>query len=172
MNPLDPCWRSLLAGAVLAAAISFAVGVTAQPGSGQGIELVFKVDDRVVTLGDDVRLALIGEADKIVRDCAYDAGDRDERVWRQALAEPSSIRLIYAAPVRLRRLRRREVLASEAVFSLKDPKFIGSPVLRHGGRTTLVFMCDGPDMIRLMCIPGLGAQFPPGYRKHCRVPRR
>lgn len=77
-----------------------------------------------------------------------------------------------AAPVRLRRLR-RQVLASEAVFSLgDDPKFIGSPVLRHAGRTTLVFMCDGTDMIRLMCLPGLKAHFPPGYRKHCRVLRR
>ncbi len=163
--------RSLLAGAVLAAAISVAISVTAQPGSGQGIELVFKVDDRLVSLGDDLRLALIGQADKIVRDCAYDAGDREERVWRQAVAEPSSIRLIYAAPVRLRRLR-REVLASEAVFSLRDPNFIGSPVLHHGGRTTLVFKCDGTDMIRLMCIPGLKAHFPPGYQRNCHILRR
>ncbi len=163
--------RSLLAGAVLAAAISVAVSVTAQPGSGQGIGLVFKVDGRPVTLADDVRLALIEQADKIVRNCAYDAGDREERVWRQALAEPSSIRLIYAAPVRLRRLR-REVLASEAVLSLGDPNFIGSPVLHDAGSTTLVFKCDGTDMIRLMCMPGLKAHFPPGYQRNCHILRR
>ena len=37
-----------------------------------------------------------------MRHCGYDGGDQEEQVWREALAEPSSIRLDYATPIELR----------------------------------------------------------------------
>ncbi len=155
----------MLAGAVLAATAYVAALAADEP-----IELVFKVDGRAITLADELHDALRSQADKILRHCAYDAGDREERVWREALAEPSSIRLIYAAPIRLR-LPRREIPISEAVFSFGDPEFLGSPVLHHTGRTTLVFKCDGIDMLELMCMPELAAYFPPSYQKNCQIVR-
>ncbi len=155
-----------LAGAALAATAYVAALAADEP-----IELVFKVDGRAITLADELRDALREQADNILRHCwAYDAGDREERVWREALAEPSSIRLIYAAPIRLR-LPRREIPVSEAVFSFGDPEFLGSPVLHHAGRTTLVFKCDGTDTLELMCMPELAAYFPPSYQNNCQIVR-
>ncbi len=154
-----------LAGAALAATAYVAVLAADEP-----IELVFKVDGQAITLADALHDSLREQADNILRHCAYDAGDREERVWSEALAEPSSIRLIYAAPIRLR-LPRREIPISEAVFAFGDPEFLGSPVLHHAGRTMLVFKCDGSDMLELMCMPELAAYFPPSYQNNCQIVR-
>ena len=154
-----------LASAVLAATACVGAYAADEP-----IELVFKVDNRPITLPDEVRNALRDQADIILRHCAYDGGDHEERVWLEALAKPSSIRLIYATPVRVKPLR-RDITVSDAVFSLGDPEFLGSPVLYHEGRTTLVFKCDGTNMLELMCMPELAAYFPPSYQRNCNVVR-
>lgn len=163
--------RSLLAGAVLTATMFGAVNTAAQPTDNEPIGLLFKVHDQLVTLSDGVRDALTNRANTIVRSCNYDAGDREERLWREALAEPSSIRLIYTVPMQLG-LPRRELLISEVVFSLRDPDFLGSPILHHAGRITLVFKCSGTDMLKLMCMPELESHFPPGYQENCHIVRR
>ena len=135
------------------------------------IAVVFKVNGQLVTLADDVRDDLRNKADIIVRRCGYDGGDQEEQVWHQALAEPSSIRLVYATPIALR-LPRREILISEAVFSIRNANFLGQPILHHDGRTTRVFKCDGMDMLYLMCMPVLEAHFPPGYQENCQIVRQ
>ena len=89
-------------------------------------------------------------------------------MWRSALAEPSFIYLVYATPITLR-LPRREVVVSQAAFSLSDTSFIGQPLLHHDGRTTFVAKCDGMEMLRLMCMPELATYFPPGYRRSCHA---
>lgn len=109
-------WR---AGAVLAAAILVATHVVAQPDDDDAIHVEFKVNGQTITLPDDVRDALRNQADTIVRHCGYDGGDQEAQMWREALAEPSSIRLVYATPISLR-LPRREILISQATFSLSD----------------------------------------------------
>ena len=162
--------RSLLAGAVLVATILLAVNAAAQPADDEAIHVAFKVNGQPVPLSDDVRDELRNQADKIVRRCGYDGGDQEEQVWRAALAEPSSISLVYDTPIELR-LPRREILISEAVFSLRNGNFLGQPILYHEGRTTLVFKCDGTDMLVLMCMPELAALFPPGYQRNCHIVR-
>ena len=163
--------KSLLVGAVLAATILLAVNAVAQPTDDEAIDVVFKVNSQLVILSDDVRGDLRSQADKIVRRCGYDGGDREEQVWREALPEPSSIRLVYAKPIELR-LPRREILISEAVFSLRNANLLGQPILHHEGRTTLVFKCDGTDMLHLMCMPELEVHFPPGYQGNCHIVRQ
>ena len=105
--------------------------VIAQPARDE-LSLRLTVNDQTVTLADDVRNVLRRQADAVVRSCAYDGGDQDERVWRDATADASSIRLAYAMPITLR-LPRRALVVSEATFSLSDATFMGQPVLHHDG---------------------------------------
>ncbi len=170
---MDPFVRQFggLAGALFASTIFLVVNAFAQPTEGGPIDLVFKINHRPINLSDDVREALSKQADRIARNCGYDAGDREEQVWRDAIAEPSTIRLIYRSPIQLK-LPRREIVVSDVVFSLTDPNFLGSPILHHSGRTTLVFKCDGLDMIKLMCMPELKTYFPPGYQRNCQILNR
>ena len=154
-----------LASAALVATVYVAAFAADEP-----IELVFKIDSRPITLSDEVRIELRDQADLILRHCAYDGGDHEERVWLEALAEPSSIRLTYATPIQIKLLR-REILVSDAVFSLGEPEFLGSPVLHHEGRTSLVFKCDGTNMLELMCMPELAAYFPANYQINCQIVR-
>jgi hypothetical protein len=170
-EPRGDIARTSPAGAVLAATILLAVNAAAQPTADETIEVVFKVNDNPITLSDDVRDQLRSQADKIVRHCGYDGGDQEAQVWRQALAESKSIRLVYATPIELA-LPRRKILISEAVFSLRNANFLGQPILHHDGRTTRVFKCDGTDMLLLMCMPELEAYFPPGYQGNCHIVRQ
>ena len=86
-------WR---ARAVLAAAIFVATHVVVQPDDDDAIHVEFKVNGQTITLPDDVRAALRNQADTVVRHCGYDGGDQEAQMWLEALAEPSSIRLVYA----------------------------------------------------------------------------
>jgi hypothetical protein len=167
VSPVRPAYVAL---AVLAATFVAPTAVAQTP-QVANVDIELRIKGERIELAGNLRRTLTDRADRIVRHCGYDAGDRDDRVWRKALAEPSIIRLVYAKPVRLR-LPRRTVMISQAVFSLGDPGFLGSPILRHAGRTTLVFKCDGTEMLRLMCMPKLKALFPPGYQKHCNIVRR
>ena len=151
---------------MLAAAIFVATHVVVQPDDDDAIHVEFKVNGQTITLPDDVRAALRNQADTVVRHCGYDGGDQEAQMWLEALAEPSSIRLVYATPISLR-LPRREILISQATFSLSDATFLGQPSLHHDGRTALVFKCNGTDMLRLMCMPELESHFPPGYQANC-----
>ena len=160
-----------LAGAVSAATIFLAVTAAAQSTGDVAIEIVFKVNGQAVTLADDVRDEVRNQADNIARHCGYDLGDQEEQAWRQALAEPSSIHLVYATPIEVR-LARREILISEALFSLQNEGFLGQPLLHHNGRTTFVAKCSGTDMLVLMCMPQLKAYFPPGYQRNCHIVRQ
>ena len=160
-----------LAVTVLIGYQAVVVGQTFQTKDSQAIRVVLKVDGRVVTLSNDVRDELRDKADKIVRHCGYDGGDREEQFWRKALAKPSYIHLVYATPIELR-LPRRRILISEAVFSLRVGNFLGQPILYHHGRTTPVFKCDGPDMLRLMCMPELKPYFPSGYQGSSQTIRK
>lgn len=146
--------------------ILVATHAAAQPVDDDAIHVEFRVSGQEVALSDDVRDAVRNQADTMVRHCGYDGGDHEVQMWREALAEPSLIRLAYATPVSLR-LPRREILISQATLSLSDATFLGQPILHHQGRTTLVFKCSGTDMLRLMCLPELERHFPPGYRANC-----
>ncbi len=148
-----------------------AVDATAQSSEGEAISVELKVNGEQVDLSENVRKELRDQADKIARHCGYDSGDRGQQVWHDALAERSSIRLIYAAPVKVR-LPRWEILVSEAVFSISDESFLGQPLLHHDGQTTLVVKCDGKAMLVLMCMPELKAYFPPAYQRSCRIIRQ
>ena len=102
---------------------------------------------------------------------AYESADFTVRKSRLTVVHRTSfIRLAYATPIELR-LPRREILISEAVFLIRNTDFLDQPVLHHDGRTTLVFKCDGTDMLRLMCMPALAAHFPPGYQGNCLIVR-
>ena len=147
------------------------VAQTFQTNDNQEILVVLKVDGQLVTLSNDVRGELRDKADKIVRHCGYDGGDWGEKEWRKALAKPSSIRLVYATPIELR-LPKRSILFSQAVFSLRVGNFLGQPILYHDGHTTPVYKCDGPDMLRLMCMPELKPYFPSGYQGNCQSIRK
>lgn len=162
---------SLQAGAVLVAAMLLAVNAAARFKDRETPNVTLKVSGQLVDLAGVLHDELAIQADKIVRSCAYDSGDRAEEFWHDALAEPSSIRLVYAAPIKLR-LPRRSILISEAVFSLKDTKFLGQPSLHYNGRTTSVAKCDGQEMLGLMCMPDLAMYFPPGYQVHCHSVRQ
>lgn len=169
---MSGCYTAkVLASALFAATILAIVHTGVHAANDASIALRFKIDGEFVTLSNELKNALTNQADKIVRRCGYDGGDQEEDVWRKLIAEPSTIRLVYATPIQLR-LPRREILISQAVFSLGDPKFLGQPILYHNGRTTLVAKCSGTDMLRLMCMPELKTYFPPGYQRNCDIVRQ
>ena len=163
--------QSLLVAVVIVAALWLPIKALAQSTGGENLGIVFQVRGQTVTLPDDVRVKVRDQADKIVRRCGYDGGDQNKQVWLEALAEPSSIRLVYAMPIELW-ISRRKVLVSQAVFSLRDDNFLGQPIVYHDGRTTLVFKCDGMDMLLLMCMPELEEYFPPSYQGNCHIVRQ
>ncbi len=163
--------QSLLAGFVLVVMVLLAVNAIAQPIDDEAIHVVFKVNGRPVTLSAKVRDDVRDQADKIVRHCGYDGGDQEQQVWRDALAETSSIHLVYAAPIEIK-LPRRVISISQAMFSFGDENFLNQPILYHDERTTRVFKCDGMDILMLMCVPELKTYFPPAYQKNCHIIRR
>lgn len=131
-----------------ASALLGTIVATAAPADRQAIDMVFRVDGRTVVLADDVRDELRDRADGIVRRCGYDGGDQEQRIWTEALAASSFIRLTYAMPIELR-LPRREILISEAVFLLRDTNFLEQPVLRattngrHSSSNATARTCSG-----------------------------
>ena len=154
----------------LATIIFIAVNAKAQLAEDPAILVDFVVDGQSVPLSDNVRKELINQADKIVRRCGYDGGDQQQQIWRDSLAQPSFIRLVYATPIQIS-LPRRLILVSEAMFLLRDTNFLSQPILYHDGRVTLVFKCDGLQMLLLMCMPELKALFPLAYQRSCDVVR-
>ncbi len=157
-----------LSALVFAAVILAGGHLRAQSASEEVSRVRLTVDGTTIPLSDDTRAVLTQHADAIVRSCAYDAGDQEAQLWRSALAEPSSIYLAYATPITLT-LARREVVVSQATFSLSDTSFIGQPLLHREGRTTGVAKCDGMEMLELMCAPELSTHFPPGYGRSCQT---
>ena len=162
---------SLFMGLVVASIILFAVSAKAQPAEDPAMLVNLVADGQSVPLSDNVRKELGDQADKIVRRCGYDGGDQKQQIWCDSLAQPSSIRLVYATPIQIN-LPRRRILVSEAMFLLKDENFLSQPILYHDGRVTLVFKCDGLQMLVLMCMPEMKALFPPAYQRSCEVVRR
>lgn len=160
--------RVLALAALLAVALMPASLASAQSPDAEPPRVTLRIVGQKVMLPDDLRQDLRDRADKIVRRCGYDGGDQPIQVWKDALAAPSHIHLSYASPIGLQ-LPRREIPISEALFLIEDQSFLNQPLLHHDGRTTAVFKCDGPDMLSLMCLPGLAAYFPPGYQDNCDV---
>ena len=159
-----------LISAAMVALLLFASPVKAQSTEHGAIAVEFKINGGVIDLAATVRDRLRDQADKIARHCGYDGGGAEQQVWPDALAEPSSIRLVYPEPVKIK-LPRREILVSQAVFLVKDESFLGQPVFHHDGETNLVFKCNGMDMLVLMCMPELKAHFPADYQRSCAIVR-
>lgn len=131
-------------------------------------DMQIRIGGEFITLAEADRREASVQADKILRSCAYDVGERTAEEWQQALAADSSVRLRYDKPVELP-LPRRKILVSDAVMTIEDDHFISQPLLFHEGQVNFVAKCDGLEMIRFQCLPALRQHFPPGYRRSCHI---
>ena len=130
-----------------------------------------RIDGEFVTLAEEDRSVASAQADKILRSCAYDVGERTAEEWQQAQAAASGVRLRYDLPVELKLLRRK-ILISEAIMMIEDEHFISQPLLFHDGQVNFVAKCDGLETIRFQCLPALRQRFPPGYQRSCHILER
>jgi hypothetical protein len=131
-------------------------------------EMQIKVDGELITLAKEDWDAVSLQADKILRSCAYDVGERPAEEWQEALAAASSVRLRYDVPVELS-LPRRKIVVTDAIMTIADEHFIHQPLLFHEGQVNFVAKCDGLETIRFQCLPAMRDHFPPGYQRSCHI---
>jgi hypothetical protein len=95
-----------------------------------------RIDGKFISLGDEDWKEATAQADKILRSCAYDVGERTAEEWQQALAATSSVRLRYGTPIELP-LPRRKIVISDAIMTIEDKHLISQPLLFHEGEVTM-----------------------------------
>jgi hypothetical protein len=86
--------------------------------------------------------------------------DRDAASEWVALEGRPHLYVRYETPVVIRR-GSRQVLASEVLAGLDNPKFPRQPLTRHEGVVTMHAKCAGDVGIELMCLPVLRPYFEP-----------
>lgn len=131
-------------------------------------DMQIRIGGEFITLAEEDRREASAQADKILRSCAYDVGERTAEEWQQALAATSSVILRYREPIKLP-LPRRKIVISDAIMTIEDAHFISQPLLFHQGQVNFVAKCDGLETIRFQCLPALREHFPPGYQRSCNI---
>ncbi len=98
--------------------------------------------------------------------------DRDAGAEWVTLEGRPHLYVRYETPVVIRR-GSRQVLATEVLTALDNPKFPRQPLTRHDGVVTMHAKCSGEHGIELMCLPALRPYFEPGVLdNNCAVLER